>query len=179
MKVRSTGVRRTSLEAELFEQRRKPVDHAGRAQTTATSGAHDRPRWFAYPQQASERTAQVRMHGDAPTATLLGDRVVDRKTVGDLAARIEDHWPLELGDLAGAQSRFDRQEDHHSITGREWCNRRSAQHPPQHLVRNDLGLLAGHDQNSFGWRCPKGARASQPQAPEWLLSVATNSDETR
>jgi hypothetical protein len=45
----SAGVRRASLEAELSEQRRKPVDHAGRAQTAATRGADDRPEGFAYP----------------------------------------------------------------------------------------------------------------------------------
>src|SRR3984885_12741019 len=37
------GVRRASLEAELFEPRRKPVDHAGLAQTAATGGADDGP----------------------------------------------------------------------------------------------------------------------------------------
>jgi hypothetical protein len=30
----SAGVRRASLKAELFEQRREPIDHAGRAQMT-------------------------------------------------------------------------------------------------------------------------------------------------
>jgi hypothetical protein len=31
------------------------------------------------------------MHGDAPAATLLGDRVVDRKNISHLAARVEGH----------------------------------------------------------------------------------------
>jgi hypothetical protein len=66
------------------------------------SGADDRPGRFAYPQQASKRVAQVGMHGDAPAATLLGDSVVDRKNVCDLAARVEDHRPFESGHLAGA-----------------------------------------------------------------------------
>jgi len=81
----SAGVRRTPLEAELSEQGCKPVDDACRAQAAATGGADDRPGGFAYPQQASKRAAQVRMHGDAPAATLFGDRVVDRKNVCDLA----------------------------------------------------------------------------------------------
>src|ERR1700683_4622129 len=46
------GVRRASLEAELSEQRRKPIHHACRAQTAATGGADDRPGRFAYPQEA-------------------------------------------------------------------------------------------------------------------------------
>src|ERR1700733_11794188 len=38
---------------------------------------------------------------------LFGDRVVDRKNIGHLAARVEHHRPFESGHLAGAQSRFD------------------------------------------------------------------------
>jgi hypothetical protein len=117
----SAGVRRASLEAELSEQRRKPIDHACRAQTAATGGADDRPGRFAYPQEAPKRAAQVGMHGDAPAAAFFGDRVVDCENVCDLAVRVEDHRPFEPGHLAGAESRFDRQEDHHSITGGEWC----------------------------------------------------------
>jgi hypothetical protein len=45
--------------------------------------------------------------GDAPAAVLLGDRVVNRKNVGDLSARVEHHRPIEPGDLAGAQSGLD------------------------------------------------------------------------
>jgi hypothetical protein len=87
----SAGVRRASLEAELSEQRRKPVDHAGRAQIATPSGANDWPGGFAYPQQAPKGTAQVRMHGDVLAAALFGDRVADGKNVGNLAARVEGH----------------------------------------------------------------------------------------
>jgi hypothetical protein len=38
---------------------------------------------------------------------LLGDRVVNREDVGDLAARVENHPPIKPGDLAGAQSGLD------------------------------------------------------------------------
>jgi hypothetical protein len=146
----SVEVRRASLKAELSEQRREPIDHAGRAQTAATGGADDRPEGFAYPQQASKRVAQVGMHGDAATATLLGDRVVDRKNVCDLAASVEHHRPFESGHLAGAQSRFDRQQDHHSIT---------AGNGAIEVLRNIWGVttlacLPGMMRNSLGLRPP-------------------------
>jgi hypothetical protein len=51
-----------------------------------------------------KRAAQIVMHGDASTPTLLGDCVVDRNRVGDLAARVEHHRPIEPSDFAGAQA---------------------------------------------------------------------------
>jgi hypothetical protein len=32
--------------------------------------------------------------------------------------RVEDHRPIEAGDLAGAQAGFDRQQDHRAICGK-------------------------------------------------------------
>jgi hypothetical protein len=38
--------------------------------------------------------------------------------VGDAALRIEDHRPIQAGDLAGAQAGLHREQDHRAVAGR-------------------------------------------------------------
>jgi hypothetical protein len=61
------------------------------------------------------------MHWDAPTSTFLGDHVANMNCVGHAALSIENHRPVEAGDLAGAQARFDRKQDHDAVSKGEGC----------------------------------------------------------
>src|SRR5271154_4222651 len=57
------------------------------------------------------------MHRNAPAAALLRDDVADVEGARDATLRVENHRPVEAGDLAGAQAGLDRQQDHDAVAG--------------------------------------------------------------
>ena len=99
------GVRRAALEAELLEKRREPVDDAARPEVRAAIRADHRPDRFRVSREPLQGAPQVGMHRDAPPAALLRDDVADVERAGDATLRVEDHRPIEAGDLAGAAGR--------------------------------------------------------------------------
>src|SRR5205823_2234754 len=56
------------------------------------------------------------MEGDRATAALLCGSVIQLDVIRDTTVRIEQHWPGQLGDLASAQSGFEGEQDHHTVT---------------------------------------------------------------
>lgn len=71
----------------------------------------------AISQERSQRALHIGIHRNAPSRIVLGDGVAHCDRVGDLAAGIKDHRPIEIGDLACPQSGFDRQQDYCSVAG--------------------------------------------------------------
>ncbi|MEH2565589.1 hypothetical protein V1289_005216 [Bradyrhizobium sp. AZCC 2289] len=49
------------------------------------------------------------MNWNAATATLLSDLVANLKRAADLATRVQQHGPCQLGDLGGAKTCLDRE----------------------------------------------------------------------
>jgi hypothetical protein len=84
------------------------------------------------------------MHGNAPSRVFLGNRVANGNRIGDLASGVEDHRPIEIGDLAGAQASLDREQDHDAVSQREGGFGCETQHAFQHTRRDALGLFARH-----------------------------------
>ena len=87
-------------------------------------------------------------------AALLRDRVVDRENVGHLAARVEDHRPVEPGDLAGAQSSLDGQQDHRAVAGGNGDFDALRSMRVSISGRDDFGLFAGHSRELLGLPLP-------------------------
>ena len=58
--------------------------------------------------QEQQSTPQIGMQRDRSTAALFGGAVVQLDVIRDPSVAVEHHRPGQLGDLAGAQSSFDR-----------------------------------------------------------------------
>src|SRR5271168_2837712 len=101
------GVRRAALEAKLLEKRREPVDDAARPEVRAAIRADHRPDRLRVSREPLQRPSQVGVHRDPPAAALLRDDVADVERARDATLRVENHRPVEAGDLAGPQTGFD------------------------------------------------------------------------
>lgn len=58
------------------------------------------------------------MQGDGAPAALLRHPVMQLDAVGDVALRVEHHRPSQLGDLTGAETGLDAEQDHDPIPPR-------------------------------------------------------------
>jgi hypothetical protein len=71
------------------------------------------------------RRAQIAAERDRAAAALSGGAVVQLDAIGDPSVGVEHHGPGQLGDLTGAQTGFNRQQDHHAVTPRVSATPRS------------------------------------------------------
>jgi len=58
------------------------------------------------------------VHRDQPTTTFLCRAIAELDDIADMSARIDDHVPRQVCNLACAQARFRRQQDNHAIADR-------------------------------------------------------------
>jgi len=108
-------VRCAALESEFAIEPGEPVHDAARTQRLAALGPDDWPARPLLLLKPPQRPYQIRMQRDRPAASLLCRGVVELDMACDVALRVDHHRPGQLGDLAGAQARLDRQEDHDAI----------------------------------------------------------------
>ena len=74
--------------------------------------------WVLFIAPLDEEFKKGRVHRDDTPRASLRRSVRERDVVGDPSRGIGDHRPLELGDLLGSQSGTDREQEHHTVTGR-------------------------------------------------------------
>src|SRR5438105_5502608 len=84
------------------------------------------------------------MEWSRATTALFGGSVIQLDMICDTTVRIEQHWPGQLGDLAGAQSGFEGEQDHHTVTLRVPAVADSPQRGKDLLWGEYLGLFAWH-----------------------------------
>ena len=89
-------------------------------------------------------SAQGRIDGDQPTASLLGCAITQLDHAADFASGIEDHVPGQLGDLAGPQSGFDRQQHDQLVPDGVAGVAGKDEEAIQLMIRKCLRLLARH-----------------------------------
>src|SRR6266568_5693979 len=94
----------------------EPVDDADWVHRTAARRSHDgsprdRP---CFP--PSQGVVKVRVDRDQPPAPLLRCRITKLYYRRDVAGRIQNHVPGQVGDLAGSQPRFHGEEENYLVT---------------------------------------------------------------
>jgi hypothetical protein len=94
----------------------EPVDVADGRHRLATLGSDDRPGATCQQAPSGEGGLQRRVDRNAAAAVLLGDAVVELDGLADLAGRIEHHVPGQIGNLAGPQPGFGRQQHDQLVT---------------------------------------------------------------
>src|SRR5205085_4066152 len=84
------------------------------------------------------------MEWNRATTALFGGSVIQLDMLRDTTVRIEQHWPGQLGDLAGSQPGFEGEQDHHTVTLRVPAVADSPQRGKDLLWGEYLGLFAWH-----------------------------------
>src|SRR6516225_2716050 len=136
-----------ALDAERAEALTKPDANTGRRITAAALGIDHRqimPELVrARRGERLQRLAQLRVHRDRTAAGFaLAGTVGQRDLIADRTVRAGHHAPGQLGDLLGAQSGLEAQEDDHAVALRVASAACQVEQLFEFAVLNDFRLPA-------------------------------------
>src|SRR5258708_5061475 len=111
-------VRRAAVEAEIAIELTEPV-HDAAGSKAAWRATALRPNYGTFGSGAAAKlqqgAPQVGVERYRPTIALFGGAIVQLDVIGEPPLGVEHHRPGQLGDLAGAETGFDRQQDHDAV----------------------------------------------------------------
>ena len=109
----------------------------------------NRPSGSGLPAQSLQFAAQSGMERYRATAALFRGVIVQLDAMTDSSISIEHHRPSQLGDLAGTQTGFDRQQDHDAVALRVTATASTAQGRTDLLSGEDFSLFARHSAAQY------------------------------
>ena len=112
----ASGMGRAAVQTDVPECAVEPDHDAQWRHRTAPLGSDERAAAGRETAIGGECLAKLGMHRDQPAAAVLGGDVAQLDHRTDVAGRIEDHVPGQVGDLTGPQASLGGQQHDHAVT---------------------------------------------------------------